>query len=88
VRVIGLVIRRQRPSTKSGVVFLTLEDETGHLPLMIWPKTYDKYREALRSALVTIVGAVSRRDGTMNVVVHKVEKSSEMANAPKSKDWG
>ena len=40
----GIVICRQRPGTASGVVFLTLEDETGFVNVVVWSKVYETYR--------------------------------------------
>ncbi|MGI5836805.1 MAG: OB-fold nucleic acid binding domain-containing protein, partial [Chloroflexota bacterium] len=87
VQVAGLIIRRQRPHPHSGVVFLTLEDEFGHIPLIIWPQLYERYRAQFRFPVVLVTGIVSRRDGTMNVVVQRVEASSEVGYAPPSKNW-
>ena len=67
VTVAGLIIRRQRPLSKA--VFITLEDEFGHIPMMVWPKTYARYRLVLREPLVLAGGFVSRRDGTMNIML-------------------
>ena len=47
IRVAGLVITRQRPGTASGVIFLTLEDETGIANVIVWPKMYERYRRAV-----------------------------------------
>ena len=85
VTVAGLVIRRQRPLGKA--VFITLEDEYGHTPLVLWPKTYDQYRQVFREPLVVATGTVSRREGTMNVLVTRARKMPAFEMAPKSKDW-
>ena len=50
----GLVIRRQRPLSRA--VFMTLEDEFGHIPLMVMPKVYERYRMVLREPLVKVWG--------------------------------
>jgi len=50
VRVAGLVQSRQRPGTASGVVFLTLEDETAMLNLIVWPRVWERYRRLARHA--------------------------------------
>ena len=47
VMVGGLVLFRQRPSTASGTIFVTLEDETGCCNLIIWPKIADRFRRAV-----------------------------------------
>ena len=85
VTVAGLVIRRQRPLSKA--VFLTLEDEFGHIPLVVWPVEFAKYRQLIREPMLIIMGEVSRRDGTMNIVVKHVEPMPSMENLPKSKNW-
>ena len=85
VTVAGLVIRRQRPLAKA--VYVTLEDEYGHIPLVLWPKTYERYRQVFREPLVVVTGVVSRRNGTMNVVVTSARKVTAISIAPKSKDW-
>jgi error-prone DNA polymerase len=60
VAVAGLVIRRQRPQGKA--VFITLEDEYGHTPLILWPGVYKRYRQVLKEAIVMVWGTVSRRE--------------------------
>ena len=42
--VAGLVIVRQRPGTAKGIIFITLEDETGTINIVVWPKIFEKYR--------------------------------------------
>ena len=86
VTVAGLVIRRQRPQGKA--VFVTLEDEYGHTPLILWPKTYEKYRQTLKEPFVVVTGNVTRRDGTMNILVTKVAPLRALEAAPKAKNWG
>ncbi len=85
VTVAGLVIRRQRPLGKA--VFITLEDEFGHIPLVVWPRFYERYRLALREPVLIIRGEVSRRDGTMNIVAQHVEKADGARYLPKAKNW-
>ncbi|MDA0264412.1 MAG: DNA polymerase III subunit alpha [Chloroflexi bacterium] len=85
VTVAGLVIRRQRPLAKA--VFLTLEDEFGHIPLVVWPGEFAKYRQVIREPLLVITGEVSRRDGTMNIVAKHVEPMPAMDHLPKAKSW-
>ena len=85
VTVAGLVIRRQRPLAKA--VFLTLEDEYGHIPLVVWPTALAKYRQLIREPMLIIRGEVSRRDGTMNIVAKHIEPMPSIENLPKSKNW-
>ena len=81
----GLVIRRQRPYGK--VVFITLEDEFGHIPCMVFGKVYEKYEHTFRSAFLIIKGRLTRREGTCNVVINRVESFSALEKVPASKDW-
>ena len=63
VKVAGLVLIRQRPGTASGIVFETLEDETGIINLIVRPDIYDRYRPAARHAgLLQADGYLQRRD--------------------------
>ena len=86
IRVAGVVIRRQRPLAKA--VFITLEDETGHTPLVIWPDVYDRIRLKAREAILLCRGVVSHREGTLNVVVSEVQPVPTDISTLKSKDWG
>jgi error-prone DNA polymerase len=75
VRVAGLVIARQRPATAKGVTFMLLEDEHGTLNLIVPPPVHETYRLAVRSEpLVLASGRLEARDGTLNIVVDRVER--------------
>jgi len=63
VRVAGLVLVRQRPGTASGVVFITLEDETGIANLIIWSSIYERYRRAARHAVLLQATGIIQREG-------------------------
>jgi error-prone DNA polymerase len=70
VRTGGLVSSRQRPGTASGVVFMTLEDETGMLNLVVWPKVWARFRVLARNAnLLCVDGEVQRQDDAASVLV-------------------
>jgi error-prone DNA polymerase len=86
VTVAGLVIRRQRPSGKA--TFITLEDEFGHSPLVIWPQVYRRVRLKTVSQLLVATGTVSKREGTMNIVVEQIEPVNVEAPVLHTKDWG
>ncbi len=81
----GLVIRRQRPRGK--VVFITLEDEFGHVPCMVFPKVYERYEHQFKSPFLLVRGRLSRREGTHNVVVTGVKPFSALDKVPGSKDF-
>jgi error-prone DNA polymerase len=81
----GMVIRRQRPRGK--VVFITLEDEFGHIPLMIFPQVYDQYESDFKSGFLMVRGRLSRRDGAHNIVVSQVKPFAALEKTLSSKDW-
>ena len=63
VRVAGLVLVRQRPGTASGVVFITIEDETGIANLIVWSTTFERYRPAARHATLLQCNGIIQREG-------------------------
>lgn len=67
--VCGLVITRQRPGTASGVIFLTLEDETGVSNIVVWPKVYERFRKAVMGGRLLLVKGYLQREGQ---VVHVI----------------
>ena len=69
MRAVGLVIGRQRPDTASGVIFVTLEDETGMVNVVVWRSVSDAQRRALLGARLMAVHGVLERDGE---VVHLI----------------
>jgi error-prone DNA polymerase len=90
VKVAGLVLIRQRPGTASGIVFETLEDETGIANLIIRPNVFDRYRRAARhSTLVQADGYVEKQDKVVHVMAMRMTDLSDMiaeANV-KSRDF-
>jgi error-prone DNA polymerase len=73
VRVAGLVITRQRPSSAAGVTFVTLEDETGYLNLVVWEKLAERDRKILLgAALLGVSGAVQKQDGVLHVIAERL----------------
>jgi error-prone DNA polymerase len=81
----GMVIRRQRPRGK--VVFITLEDEFGHIPCMVFGKTYTENEFTFRSPFLVVKGRLTRKEGTCNVVVRAVEAFSALEKGLPSKDF-
>jgi error-prone DNA polymerase len=72
-RVGGLVITRQRPGTAKGFVFLTLEDETGVVNIIVRPKLYETFRRAIRSASSLVVeGMLQKEAGCIDVLAEKI----------------
>jgi error-prone DNA polymerase len=70
-RIAGLVTCRQRPDTASGVIFVTLEDETGNVNVVVWKSLGERRRAALLGARLLAVHGVIERDGD---VVHLVAR--------------
>lgn len=71
IEVAGLVLVRQRPGTASGVIFVTLEDETGVANLVVWPKLFedDQMRKTLLSSRMLAVRGKVQREG---LVIHVI----------------
>jgi error-prone DNA polymerase len=69
VHVAGLVLIRQRPGSAKGVIFITLEDETGVANLIIWPPVFERFRRtALGATLLYCRGRLQREEGVIHVV--------------------
>ncbi|TMC74231.1 MAG: DNA polymerase III subunit alpha [Chloroflexi bacterium] len=74
VRVAGLVITRQAPSTAKKIRFFTLEDEFGQVNVTIKPDVYDRYRQvANRQPILVIDGVMQRQDGVWSVLASHIE---------------
>lgn len=77
--VTGLVITRQRPGTASGVVFLTLEDETGTANVVVWKKVYETFRKAvIAGRLVRVTGRIERDGPTTHLIAERIEDVSHL----------
>ncbi len=75
IRTTGIVTCRQRPGTASGVTFVTLEDETGVINVVVWSSVAEQYRrELLGSTLLTVYGHVERVQTRDAPVVHLIAK--------------
>ena len=81
ITVAGLVLCRQRPSTASGVTFITLEDETGVVNLIIWRDTFERYRRVGRLSTILLVNGTVEREGDV-VHVHASHLESLDADLP------
>jgi error-prone DNA polymerase len=75
----GLVLVRQMPGSAKGVVFITIEDETGIANLVIWPKLYERQRRVILSAgMMAVHGRIQREGEVVHLVAHRV---SDLSNA-------
>lgn len=89
VRVAGLVIGRQRPGTASGIVFVTLEDETGHTNVVVWGNFAHEQRQALlESKILSVTGTVEQKDNVLHLIAGRLENLNEyLEYAGKSRDF-
>lgn len=76
--VAGLVLVRQRPSTASGVIFMTLEDETGVANLIVRPHIFERYSQAARHGVIVIArGRVERQGQVVHILVQSMQDVSQ-----------
>ncbi len=79
VCVAGLVLIRQRPGTAKGVIFMTLEDETGIANIIVWPKVFEKFRAVVLGArFVQVRGTLQSAEGVIHVVAHDLQDVSDL----------
>ncbi|MXW93634.1 MAG: error-prone DNA polymerase [Rhodospirillaceae bacterium] len=70
----GLVLVRQRPGSASGVIFMTLEDETGVVNIVVWPRVLERFRKAVLGARLALVrGRVQRAGEIVHLVADRLE---------------
>ena len=86
VRVAGLVTHLQRPGTASGVVFASLEDETGLNNVIIWPAVFEAQRHVVMQAnLMVVTGTLQSQDNVTHVVASQIENYSHwIRNLPRN----
>jgi len=78
VHAAGLVITRQRPSSASGVTFVTLEDETGYLNLVVWEQlAVNQRRELLGARLLGVKGHVQQESGVLHIIAERLFDHSD-----------
>jgi error-prone DNA polymerase len=78
VSVAGVVLVRQRPGSAKGVVFMTIEDETGVANAVVWPKTLERFRKVVMGArLIVIHGRIQRHEDIIHVVSARLEDRSD-----------
>jgi error-prone DNA polymerase len=86
--VAGAVITRQRPGTASGLIFLTLEDETGYANIIVMPQVYEKYRQAvLEPRFIRVSGTVQNQDGIVHLKADHVAALTVSAAQMTSHDF-
>jgi hypothetical protein len=77
----GLVLVRQRPGSAKGVLFITLEDETGIANLVVWPQTFEKFRGVVIGAsMLAVRGRIQREGAVVHLVAHQLtDLSADLA---------
>jgi DNA polymerase III alpha subunit len=79
VMVAGLVLVRQRPGTASGVIFMTLEDETGVANIIVWPKVFERLRAIVLGArFVAVTGKLQSEQGVIHIVAERMHDLTPM----------
>lgn len=87
LEVAGLVLIRQRPGSAKGVIFMTLEDETGIANAIVWVKTFEKYRRVVLSAsMVGIYGKLQREGEVVHIVAHRITDLSDILRSVGERD--
>ncbi|WP_442753789.1 error-prone DNA polymerase [Methylocystis sp. JAN1] len=77
VTVGGIVLLRQRPGTAKGVVFMTIEDETGQANIIVWPKLLERQRaEIIGARYVAVAGRLQKEAGVIHVVAERIDDLS------------
>jgi error-prone DNA polymerase len=81
-RAAGIVVGRQRPDTASGVIFVTLEDETGSVNVIVWRDLADRQRrELLGSRLMGVYGTLEREGEVVHLIAKRLVDHSELLGA-------
>ncbi len=79
VTVAGLVLVRQRPGSAQGVIFMTLEDETGIANTIVWPKVFEIFRPVVLGArLISVTGKLQNEQNVIHVVAHRLDDLSHL----------
>jgi len=77
--VAGLVLVRQRPGTAGGVIFMTLEDETGVANIIVWPKIFERLRAIVLGArFVAVTGKLQSEQGVIHIVAERMNDLTPM----------
>src|SRR5690606_5526584 len=90
VTYVGMVICRQRPKTETGVTFMTLEDETGLVNLVVWRPVYERFElVAKAAALLEVHGTLQREHGVVHLIAERLAEPALGAAkvTPRSRDF-
>ena len=85
----GIVLVRQKPGSAKGVMFITIEDETGVANLILWPDRFEKQRRLVLSAgMLACHGRVQREGEVVHVITERLEDLSELLRSVGERDEG
>ena len=90
VRYVGLVICRQRPGTASGVVFMTLEDESGFVNVVVWSRVFDEHAVLIKTTnFLGVTGKLQVQDGVTHLIAERfwVPRLTSRPTGGKSRDF-
>ena len=87
IKVAGWPVARQHPKGKEGTVFVTIEDETSDVQIIVWHDLFARRGRELGSQVVEVTGRVSRWDGTTNVIAKDLRAIPTGVSMPPSHDW-
>ncbi len=83
VAVSGLVTIRQRPGSAQGVIFMTIEDETAIANIIVWPKTFERFRPVVLGArYIAVTGEMQKESDVIHVVARPARRPDAAARAP------
>ncbi|MBV9785588.1 MAG: error-prone DNA polymerase [Acidisphaera sp.] len=84
VHVAGIVLVRQKPGSAKGVMFLTIEDETGHANLIVWPSVFERQRRVvMQASMIGCMGRMQREGEVIHVIVERLTDLSAMLRSIK-----
>ena len=87
VTLAGIVLVRQKPGSAKGVMFITIEDETGHANLIVWPAVFERQRRLILSAgMIACHGKLQKEGSVIHVIVDRLEDYSAMLRSVGSRD--
>ncbi len=82
IAIAGIVLVRQKPGSARGVMFLTIEDETGHANLIIWPSVFERHRRiVLAAGMIACYGTLQREGDVVHIVVERLEDLSGLLSS-------
>lgn len=87
VTVAGWPIARQHPRGEEGTTYITIEDETSDIQLIVYPKIFAKFKKELRRDVIIASGKIAKWDGTTSVIVSHITSIQIPAEMPRSHDW-